>query len=100
LLWAGLVVLNTVGVAIRMQIDPKLVSHLRSSLNEDAAVGLLRRFIGTPSVTGNETAFAELLADELRSLGADEVTLVDFAPGRQNVPVCSVGNERVPARAS
>jgi acetylornithine deacetylase len=71
--------------AIRMQIDPKLVSHLRSSLNEDAAVGLLRRFIGTPSVTGSEAAFAQLLADELRSLGADEVTLVDFAPGRQNV---------------
>jgi len=68
-----------------MQIDPKLVSHLRSSLNEDAAVGLLRRFIGTASVTGSETAFAQLLADELRSLGADEVTLVDFAPGRQNV---------------
>jgi Peptidase family M20/M25/M40 len=52
--------------------------------------GCSRRVVATlhwypASVTGNETAFAELLADELRSLGADEVTLVDFAPGRQNV---------------
>ena len=68
-----------------MQIDPTLVSRLRSSLNEDAAVSLLRRFVGTPSVTGDEAAFAGLLADELTSLGADEVTLVDFAPGRPNV---------------
>src|SRR5260370_10955758 len=68
-----------------MQIDPTLVSRLRSSLNEDEAIGLLRRFIGTPSVTGAEATFAQLLADELRSLGADWVTLVDFAPGRPNV---------------
>ena len=68
-----------------MQIDPTLVSRLRSSLNEDAAIGLLQRFIGTPSVTGTEAAFAQLLADELASLGADQVRLVDFAPGRPNV---------------
>jgi acetylornithine deacetylase len=68
-----------------MQIDPALVSRLRSSLDEDAAIGLLRRCIGTPSVTGAEARFAQLLADELRSLGADQVTLVDFAPGRPNV---------------
>ncbi len=68
-----------------MQIDPTLVSRLRSSLNEDEAIGLLRRFIGTPSVTGAEATFAQVLADELRSLGADQVTLVDFAPGRPNV---------------
>lgn len=68
-----------------MQIDPTLVSRLRSFLNEQAAIGLLRRFIGTPSVTGTEAAFAQLLADELRSLGADQVALVNFAPGRPNV---------------
>ncbi len=68
-----------------MQIDPTLVSRLRSSLNEDEAIALLRCFIGTPSVTGAEATFAQLLADELRSLGADQVTLVDFAPGRPNV---------------
>src|SRR5450631_1326158 len=87
LLWAGVVVLGTIRLAIlcRMQIDPTLVSRLRSSLNEDAAIALLRRFIGTPSVTGAEASFAQLLADELRSLGADGVTLVNFAPGRPNV---------------
>ena len=68
-----------------MQIDPALVSRLRSSLNEDEAIAMLRRFIGTPSVTGAEARFAQLLADELRSLGADQVALVDFAPGRPNV---------------
>jgi len=53
---ACVVVLSTIGLAIlcRMQIDPTLVSRLRSSLNEDEAIGLLRRFIGTPSVTGAE----------------------------------------------
>jgi acetylornithine deacetylase len=73
------------GYYFRMQIEPALISRLRSSLNEDAAIRLLRRFIGTPSVTGAESRFAQLLADELRSLGADRVTLVDFAPGRPNV---------------
>jgi acetylornithine deacetylase len=68
-----------------MEISPTLVSRLRSFLNEDEAVGLLRRFIGIASVTGAEAKFAQLLADELRSLGADGVTLVDFAPGRPNV---------------
>jgi acetylornithine deacetylase len=77
-----------------MQIDPTLVSRLRSSLNEDAAIGLLRRFIGTPSVTGAEAAFGQLLADELRSLGADQVTLVDFAPGRPNVRGLLRGQQR------
>ena len=68
-----------------MQIDPTLVSRLRSFLNEDEAIGLLQRFIVTPSVTGAEATFARLLADELSSLGAAQVTLVDFAPGRSNV---------------
>jgi acetylornithine deacetylase len=68
-----------------MQIDRTLVSRLRSSLNEDAAIDLLRRFIGTPSVTGSEAAFAQLLANELTSLGADQVSLEEFAPGRPNV---------------
>jgi acetylornithine deacetylase len=87
LLWAGVVVLSTIGLAItcRMQIDPTLVSRLRSCLNEDAAIDLLRRFISTPSVTGAEATFAQLLADELRSLGADQVSLTEFAPGRPNV---------------
>jgi acetylornithine deacetylase len=68
-----------------MQIDPTFISRLRSSLDEDSAMKLLKRFIGTPSVTGAEAAFAHLLADELTSLGAEQVKLVEFAPGRPNV---------------
>jgi acetylornithine deacetylase len=68
-----------------MRIDPTFISRLRSCLDEDAALGLLKRFIGTPSITGAEAAFAELLADELTLLGAEQVKLVDFAPGRPNV---------------
>lgn len=68
-----------------MTIDDQLVSRLRSALDADAAIALLRRAVGTPSVTGEEAAFARLLASELEALGASDVTLSDFAPGRPNV---------------
>jgi acetylornithine deacetylase len=42
----------------------------------------LRRAIRTPSVTGNELAFARLVAAELEALGADEVHLEEVEPGR------------------
>ena len=58
----------------------------------------LRRFIGTPSVTGAEATFARLLADELGSLGAEQVTLVDFAPGRPNVRGLLRGQQRAAAQ--
>ncbi len=66
-------------------IDQAFVSRLRQALDRDAALALLRRAVGTPSVTGNEKAFAELLAGELQALGAADVRLRDFAPGRPNV---------------
>ena len=62
-----------------------LVSRLGSSLDADVAISLLRRAASTPSVTGTEAVFAQLMADELVSLGAAQVMLVDFAPGRPNV---------------
>ncbi|MDQ0471520.1 M20 family metallopeptidase [Labrys wisconsinensis] len=68
-----------------MTIDAALIARLRGALDEEAAVGLLRRAIGTPSVTGEEAAFAALLAGELRGLGAEAVTVTEFAPGRPNV---------------
>lgn len=46
------------------------------------ALDWLRRAIRTPSVTGTEAAFAELVADELRATGADEVRVEDVEPGR------------------
>jgi acetylornithine deacetylase len=68
-----------------MTIDPALIERLRDALDSRAALALLRRAVGTPSVTGAEAAFAGLLAEELKALGAEQVVLSDFAPGRPNV---------------
>ena len=68
-----------------MSFDASRIARLRSALDEDEALALLRRAIGAASVTGEEKAFAELLAEELNSLGASNVTLKEFAPGRPNV---------------
>jgi len=65
--------------------DPDLVARLRRALDRDAAIALLARAVGTPSVTGHERAFATLLARELEAIGAEAVRLDDFAPGRPNV---------------
>jgi acetylornithine deacetylase len=68
-----------------MTIDKPLIGALRAALNPEAAIDLLRRAIGTPSVTGTEAAFAHMLAAELATFGAEAITLADFAPGRPNV---------------
>jgi acetylornithine deacetylase len=47
-----------------------------------AAVDWLRRAVQTPSVTGDEMAFAELVADELEACGADDVHLEEALSGR------------------
>ena len=58
------------------------MSDLVRTVDEGAAVDWLRRAVATPSVTGDELAFARLVADELESCGADEVHLEEVAPGR------------------
>jgi acetylornithine deacetylase len=68
-----------------MTTDPGLIQRLRSALDTEAALALFRRAIGAPSVTGAEAAFAGLLAHELEALGAEDVALTDFSPGRPNV---------------
>ncbi len=68
-----------------MNISTELLACLRDTLDVEGATALLRRAVGTPSVTGTEAAFAGMLADELRTLGAESVTVTDFAPGRPNV---------------
>jgi acetylornithine deacetylase len=65
--------------------DPALIERLKGALDTAGALALFRRAIAAPSVTGAEAAFAALLADELTTLGAEEVTVTDFAPGRPNV---------------
>src|SRR5271165_5842375 len=61
------------------------VARLRAALDESHALALLRKAIATPSVTGNEAAFAALLKDELISMGAEDVVSREFAAGRPNV---------------
>jgi len=61
------------------------IAKLRAALDEAEALALLRRAIAAASVTGAEKDFAELLAGELKALGAAGVTVKDFAPGRPNV---------------
>ena len=68
-----------------MTIAPALIERLRGALDAQRALALFRRAIAAPSVTGAEAAFAGLLADELTAIGAEQVTLTDFAPGRPNV---------------
>ena len=68
-----------------MSIEASLIARLKAALDADGALDLLRRAIGTPSVTGAEAAFAGMLAEELTALGAADVSLKDFAPGRPNV---------------
>jgi acetylornithine deacetylase len=68
-----------------MSLDASQIARLRSVLDTEEALALLRRAIGAASVTGGEKAFADLLASELTALGADRVTTKEFAPGRPNV---------------
>jgi acetylornithine deacetylase len=61
------------------------LARLREAFDARHALALLRRAIATPSVTGQEAAFAALLRDELVAIGAEGVASRDFAPGRPNV---------------
>jgi hypothetical protein len=47
-----------IGEALGMTVDPALIERLTEALDKPAALALLRRAIGTPSVTGAEAAFA------------------------------------------
>ncbi len=53
-----------------------------AAVDEAAAVDWLRRAVRTPSITGDELAFAALVAAELEASGADEVHLEEVQPGR------------------
>ncbi|MBV9703308.1 MAG: M20 family metallopeptidase, partial [Methylobacteriaceae bacterium] len=63
---------------------PETIPRLRGAFDRDGAVALLRRAVACESVTGNEREIAALLADELRALGASDVEVHDFLPGRGN----------------
>ena len=59
-------------------------------------MALLQRAIGASSVTGAEAGFAQLLAEELRALGAADVVLENFLPDRPNVTARRTGQGDLP----
>ena len=71
---------------------PALIAKLRAALDREAAIALFARAVSTPSVTGSEKAFAELLARELAAIGATDIRLADFAPERPNVSARLAGS--------
>jgi acetylornithine deacetylase/succinyl-diaminopimelate desuccinylase-like protein len=54
-------------------------------VDEAWTIDLLQRAVQTPSVTGDEAAFARLVEETLRQIGLDRVELFDFKPGRPDV---------------
>jgi acetylornithine deacetylase len=62
--------------------DPGSGAAIVDAVDEAAAVAWLRRAVQTPSITGDEMAFAQLVASELEACGADEVHLEEVLPGR------------------
>jgi acetylornithine deacetylase len=59
-----------------------MTNRIVDAVDEAAAVDWLRRAVQTPSITGNEMAFAALVAAELDACGADEVHVEEVEPGR------------------
>jgi acetylornithine deacetylase len=53
-------------------------------LDEQRVLQLLRASIQTPSVTGGERAYADLLAETMSGLGFDRSEVMPFAEGRAN----------------
>ena len=69
----------------KMKLESELVKQLQIAFDLDEAIELLRRAIQTPSITGSEAAFANLLHAELERTGLDEVVKREFLPGRPNI---------------
>jgi acetylornithine deacetylase len=62
--------------------EPATLDGVLEAIDEAAAVEWWRRAVQTPSVTGEEGAFARLVADELDALGAGDVQVEEVEPGR------------------
>jgi acetylornithine deacetylase len=68
-----------------VKLDSDLIRQLQNALNLHDAIELLRLAIQTPSITGDEASFADLLHAELLRTGVDKIVKRDFLPGRPNV---------------
>lgn len=62
-----------------------LLNRLRSHLDQDRAIALLRGAIGCNSVTGRESTMADYLGSVLSVAGLTALDRADFLPGRANV---------------
>jgi acetylornithine deacetylase len=62
--------------------DGRQSAAILGAVDADAAVQWLRTAVQTPSITGNEMAFAALVASELEACGADEVHIEEVLPDR------------------
>lgn len=67
-----------------MSLSPPIIARIREAFDSGHALGLLRKAISIPSVTGNEADFAGWLKGELAALGIDPSS-AEFAEGRPNV---------------
>ena len=68
-----------------MTFDHDLISRLRSLLDDEVAIDLLRQAIGCESITGNEANFVTFLEAEMAGLGLASLEKKDFLPGRPNI---------------
>ena len=67
-----------------MTNDPAIAERLRSHLDRDSAIALLRGAVARESVTGNEANFAGFLEERMNVLGLAPQR-AEFEPGRPNV---------------
>jgi acetylornithine deacetylase len=65
--------------------DFDLFERLRSKLDKDDAIRLLRGAIACNSVTGNEANFVAFLEHEMSSRKIGSIKKADFLPGRPNI---------------
>ncbi len=77
--------------------DRPAPARVFDAVDEAAALDWLRTAVQTPSVTGDEMAFASLVASELEVCGADEVHLEEVLPGRPIVWSVTRGTGRGPS---
>lgn len=73
-----------------------LLERLSATLNMDEPLTLLQKAIQRQSVTPNKSAFVDFLETELNALGATEVRLQPFEPGRNNLTGIRTGQPGLP----
>lgn len=68
-----------------MTTQAELIRQAIDHIDTNHVLGLVRRLVNTPSITGDEASVAGVIAEELITAGMSDVRLSEFAPGRTNV---------------